>query len=127
MRLAFSIVYLTLGLSGVACAASSEKITSENAAYDVAAHAFTTYKLSSLPIECVSFVKDDGVGAGYYFIEAREKHDAHCGGDPDVSPMIQNLRIRKKDGSVSVYDVVDDTYYPIRQFITHRQDESGAQ
>jgi hypothetical protein len=57
---------------------------------------------------CLSFLVA-GHEADVTEIEVREKHDDHCGGDPQVAPVAKRLRVHAS-GTVEGYDAVTDTW-----------------
>ncbi len=47
-------------------------------------------------------------------VGVRERHDAACGGDPDVAPIAERLRVTA-DGRVARYDAVEDRWSPVAE------------
>jgi hypothetical protein len=81
----------------VACAqAGTPAIKNDNDAAARAATLTHRYQLTSIPTQCLYFDTDDE-GADY-LVRVREKHSRECGGDPETSPTVFFMRLRKTDG-----------------------------
>lgn len=78
-----------------AATALAEPVGAEQAAEKVVA-AVKAHKLTSLETECLTLVySNEGRenDEGYYEIAVHEKHDEHCGGDPETSPRLFSFRV----------------------------------
>ena len=60
-------------------------------------------------LECVALVAE-GSEAGAVTVAIREKHDAHCGGDPDVSPVVDRYLVTSD--TIKWYDALEDEFVP---------------
>jgi hypothetical protein len=52
------------------------------------------------------------VETAYVQFALREKHDAKCGGDPGVAPIVDRYRVHRSDNHLEWYDVVKDVWLP---------------
>ena len=71
----------------------------ENEAAGIAVQSAIDAKLTSLSKNCIFLIKERE-NYGQIFFELREKHDAICGGDPDVSPRIASVVVNLYTHSV---------------------------
>ncbi|MEQ5838092.1 hypothetical protein N0A02_01385 [Paraburkholderia acidicola] len=64
------------------------------------------YQLTTDKIDCLEFETSDE--RSYFLVRVRENHTQECGGDPNVSPTLFFLKIRKSDGRAltNAYDGV---------------------
>lgn len=66
---------------------------------DLITKAILKFKLTTLKPECLTYVEAEKVpGALLVRAEVREKHDATCGGDPNVAPRLFEVRVNKETG-----------------------------
>jgi hypothetical protein len=62
-----------------------------------------------LRLECIETMTED-VQPDEIEFALHEKHDAHCGGDPGVSPVVDRYRVYAQAGRIEWYDVADDEW-----------------
>ena len=87
-----------------AATALAEPVGAEQAAEKVVA-AVKAHKLTSLETECLKLVySNEGRenDEGYYEIAVHEKHDEHCGGDPETSPRLFSFRVDAASGKMQI-------------------------
>ena len=60
--------------------------------------------------DCASFAVEERTAA-YTVVAMREIHDARCGGDPQVSPVVHRVRV-ERSGATEVYDTATDSWLP---------------
>lgn len=107
----------TLLLSASALTHAQAPIESEVAAIKAVTESITEHQLTSLNIECLSFiVAADNTDS--YNIEVIEKHDDICGGDPATAPRLFGYTVNKKTGELAtdaMRDGIewDGDYHPI--------------
>ena len=70
--------------------------------------------------ECLSAVREEEQ-EGWTFVAIREKHDKLCGGDPDVSPLLDRFRIKSKTNTIEHYNPLDDDYESFATFLGERK------
>jgi hypothetical protein len=100
-------VVLALLLAGPALGAP---VKTEAEAAKLAGQAVLRYYLTSLREEC--FVLDVEELKTYFDVGVRERHNAECGGNPEIAPKLFNVRVRKKDGRLTS-DVYDGVTYKL--------------
>jgi hypothetical protein len=83
----------------VACAQGMPPIRNDGDAAVRAATITRQYHLTTLKTACLYFDTDDE--GTYYLVRVREKHSRACGGDPDTSPTVFFMKLRKRDGHVT--------------------------
>lgn len=62
-----------------------------------------------ISLDCVTFYTEETTGA-YFQVVLRENHTAKCGGDPDVSPVVDRYRVYRVSGKIELYDAVNDNW-----------------
>lgn len=73
-------------------------------------------------MECVNvFVEEESSKS--FTVAIRENHNPHCGGDPDVAPVIDRFRISRTKKTIEWYDVIDDDYRPYAEAVERRKQE----
>jgi hypothetical protein len=106
------IAPLLLAMSAAACASAfAEKVTTRDAAINLAVKAIHQYHLTTLKDDCGRLdVREE---ASWLDVDVVEVHDAACGGDPQTQPRLFTVRVRKSDGRMTsdVYDSV--SYLPV--------------
>lgn len=103
------IVFLiSISLSTTAYAASGNVIKNDDDASDAAEKATVQYKLVPQSVTCLYFdTNDEG---NDYLVRIREKHDDKCGGDPNTSPSLLFLKVRKSDGHITKMNIIDGSF-----------------
>ncbi len=71
------------------------------------------YSLSKDNTECLYF--DTADKGSYWLIRVRENHTDACGGDPEVSPVLFFMKMRKRDGYTTTTAYDGERYRPLRQ------------
>jgi hypothetical protein len=64
-----------------------------------------------ISLDCVSFDTENTTRT-YFEIALREKHDKKCGGDPDISPVIDRYRVNRASGKIERYKAAEDRWQP---------------
>lgn len=62
-----------------------------------------------ISLDCVMFATENTTRT-YFEIALREKHDKKCGGDPDISPIIDRYRVNRASGKIEIYDLPSDRW-----------------
>src|SRR2546423_11911390 len=62
-----------------------------------------------ISLDCVMFDTENTTRT-YFEIALREKHDKKCGGDPDISPIIDRYRVNRASGKIEMYDLPNDRW-----------------
>src|SRR5262245_14395469 len=63
-----------------------------------------------ISLNCVFYMTEETTDAYFAFV-LREKHDAKCGGAPEVSPVVNRYRVYRRSGKIEQYEVMDDTWH----------------
>jgi hypothetical protein len=110
--------YLASLLFLVATSAFSGQVKSEDEAIKLATDAIHKFRLTNLKDECglIDVIEK----ASYFEIVVRERHTKSCGGSPETSPRLFNVRVRKSDGRLTS-DVYDGTTY---KPVDHKPDQA---
>ena len=98
----------------VACQAWGKGVAvdSGDAAARMAARITQDYGLSTDKTECLLF--DTADKGDYFLVRVREKHTDTCGGEPDVSPVLFFLKLRKRDGHAVTTAYDGEHYRPLK-------------
>ena len=72
--------------------APSSADANEDAAVAKVVAAIQQHHLTSLSPDCLDYLIGDEDAQGIV-VDVHEKHDGHCGGDPDVSPRLFSIRV----------------------------------
>lgn len=64
-----------------------------------------------ISLDCVTFDTEETTRT-YFQVAVREKHNAKCAGDPELSPVIDRYRINRSSGRIEWNDAVNDTWEP---------------
>jgi hypothetical protein len=64
-----------------------------------------------ISLDCVAFDTEEKSGA-YFQFALRENHTAKCGGDPDVSPVVDRYRVYRASRKIERLNMVDDKWQP---------------
>lgn len=64
-----------------------------------------------ISLDCVTFETEETTRI-YFEIAIREKHNAKCGGDPEMSPVIDRYRVNRASGKIEWNDAINDTWVP---------------
>lgn len=62
-----------------------------------------------ISLDCVTYITEETTGT-YFEFALREKHEAKCGGDPEVSPIVDRYRVYRRSGKIERYQPIDDTW-----------------
>ena len=62
-----------------------------------------------ISLDCVTFYTEETTGA-YFQVVLRENHTAKCGGDPDVSPVVDRYRVYRASGKIELYGALNDSW-----------------
>jgi hypothetical protein len=102
------IYFLFTVLLLICSSAFSSPVKTEGDAIKMAIAAIHHFHLTTLKDECGSVgVSEEST---FFQVELRERHTKACGGDPETSPRLFSIRVRKRDGRLTS-DVYDGTNY----------------
>lgn len=66
-------------------------------------------------MECIALEQEE-TRAGWVYFAVREKHDSHCGGDPEIMPVADRYRIKLNGQRIEHYEAADDEYTSYSDF-----------
>ena len=64
-----------------------------------------------ISLDCITFDTEETTRT-YFEIALRENHNAKCGGDPDISPVVDRYRVNRASGRIEWYEVLLDRWQP---------------
>jgi len=74
---------------------------SADQAIALATNAIHTYHLTALDDQCLRYDLDDTSEKAFYIITVREdNHDVSCGGDPDISPRLFDIKVARDNKQI---------------------------
>ncbi|PQK80081.1 hypothetical protein [Pantoea ananatis] len=74
---------------------------SADQAIALATNAIHTYHLTALDDQCLRYDLDDTSENAFYIITVREdNHDVSCGGDPDISPRLFDIKVARDNTQI---------------------------
>lgn len=74
---------------------------SADQAIALATNAIHTYHLTALDDQCLRYDLDDTSEKAFYIITVREdNHDVSCGGDPDISPRLFDIKVARDNAQL---------------------------
>jgi hypothetical protein len=63
-----------------------------------------------ISLDCVTYIIEETTDA-YFEFALREKHNAKCGGAPEVSPIVDRYRVYRRSGKIEWYKPIDDSWH----------------
>jgi len=67
-----------------------------------------THRIS---LDCVSYGTEEKTNAYFQFV-LRENHNAKCGGDPEVSPVVDRYRVYRTSDRIDWLDRIEGNWQP---------------
>jgi hypothetical protein len=110
---AATVVAVILGLPVVAQAGPHSHPLDEDAALNLLVHTLKrdgVYK-NRISLDCVTYGTEDTTEAYFEFV-LREDHNAKCGGDPEISPVVDRYRVDRKSGKIKWLEPVAGNWQP---------------
>jgi hypothetical protein len=111
-RLTTAVLITAVLLSSVVSQAARSNPLDEDAAVGVLArtlkHDHNYAKRISLG--CITYDTEETTDA-YFQFALRDKHDAKCGGDPEVSPVVARYRVYRRSGKIEKWEVISDSWH----------------
>jgi hypothetical protein len=62
-----------------------------------------------IPLDCVSYGTEKTTDAYFEFV-LREIHNAKCGGDPEMSPVVDRYRVYRQSGKIEWLERIKDKW-----------------
>ena len=63
-----------------------------------------------ISLGCITYDTEETTDA-YFQFALREKHDAKCGGDPEISPVVARYRVYRRSGKIEKWEAASDTWH----------------
>lgn len=64
-----------------------------------------------IPMDCITYITEETTGAYFQFV-LRENHNAKCGGDPVISPVVDRYRVYRRSGKIKQWEAAEDKWRP---------------
>ena len=106
-----AVVATILVLTMIAQAGSRSHPLDEDAAVSLLARTLKHDQVYAkrISLGCITYDTEETTD-GYFQFALREKHDAKCGGDPEVSPVVARYRVYRRSGKVEKWEAASDTW-----------------
>src|SRR5213080_4111488 len=63
-----------------------------------------------ISLGCIACGTEETTGAYFQFV-LRENHNAKCGGDPEISPVVARYRVYRRSGKIERWKPIDDSWH----------------
>lgn len=108
-------IIIAIGIASLAAtqAGPSKQPLNEDAALDLLLRTIKRDHVYAkrISLDCVTFGTDETTRI-YFQVAVREKHNTKCGGDPEISPVIDRYRVNRASGRIEWYNAPEDTWKP---------------
>jgi hypothetical protein len=61
-------------------------------------------------MDCITYITEETTGAYFQFV-LRENHNAKCGGDPAISPVVDRYRVYRRSGKIEQWEPIEDSWH----------------
>jgi hypothetical protein len=112
-RLVTAAVVATIVISTtIAQGGSRSHSLDEDAALDLLARTLKHDHVYAkrISLGCITYDTEETTDA-YFQFALREKHDAKCGGDPEISPVVARYRVHRRSGKIEKWEAASDTWH----------------
>ena len=65
--------------------------------------------VNRISLECITYGTEETTNAYFQFV-LRENHNARCGGDPEISPVVDRYRVYRRSGKIEWLERVEDNW-----------------
>jgi hypothetical protein len=62
-----------------------------------------------ISLDCITYITEETTGAYFQFV-LRENHNAKCGGDPEISPVVDRYRVYRSSGKIKQWEAAEDKW-----------------
>ena len=96
----------------VARAGSRSRPLSEDAALDLLDRTLKRDRVyeKRISLDCIAYGTEETTNAYFEFV-LREIHNAKCGGDPEMSHVLDRYRVYRRSGKIEQYEVAQDEWH----------------
>jgi len=63
-----------------------------------------------ISLGCITYDTEETTDV-YFQFALRDKHDAKCGGDPEISPVVARYRVYRRSGKIEKWEAASDTWH----------------
>jgi hypothetical protein len=111
-RLITAALITAVLLSSVVSRAARSHSLDEDAALDLLARTLKHDHVYAkrISLGCITYDTEETTDA-YFQFALREKHDAKCGGDPEISPVVARYRVYRRSGKIEKWEAASDTWH----------------
>jgi hypothetical protein len=111
-RLITAALITAVLLSSVVSQAARSHSLDEDAALDLLARTLKHDHVYAkrISLGCITYDTEETTDA-YFQFALREKHDAKCGGDPEISPVVARYRVYRRSGKIEKWEAASDTWH----------------
>ena len=111
-RLITAALITAVLLSSVVSQAARSHSLDEDAALDLLARSLKHDHVYAkrISLGCITYDTEETTDA-YFQFALREKHDAKCGGDPEISPVVARYRVHRRSGKIEKWEAASDTWH----------------
>jgi hypothetical protein len=67
-----------------------------------------THRIS---LDCVTYGTEEITDTYFQFV-LRENHNAKCGGDPEMNPVVDRYRVHRRSGKIEWLERIEDSWRP---------------
>jgi hypothetical protein len=108
-----AVIAVVLVSPVVAQAGSRSDPLGENAALDLLDRTLKRDHVyaNRISLDCISYSTEETTGAYFQFV-LRENHNAKCGGDPAISPVVDRYRVYRRSGKIEWLERIEDNWRP---------------
>jgi len=111
--IAAATVAVILALPGLVQAGSHSSLLNEHAALALLERTLKhdgvyTHRIS---LNCVTYGTEETTDAYFQFV-LRENHNDKCGGDPEISPVVDRYRVYRRSGKIKWLEPIDNNWRP---------------
>jgi hypothetical protein len=95
----------------VAQAGSRSHPLDEDAALDLLVRTLKHDRVyaNRISLDCITYITEETTGAYFQFV-LRENHNAKCGGDPEISPVVDRYRVYRSSGKIKQWEAAEDKW-----------------
>jgi hypothetical protein len=113
---AIAIVAVVLVSPVIAQAGQRSHLLDEDATLDLLDRTLTRDHVyaNRISSDCITYITEETTSAYFQFV-LREKHNAKCGGDPAISPVVDRYRVYRSSGKIKQWEAAEDKWQPYKR------------
>jgi hypothetical protein len=108
---ATSVITVVLALPAVGRAAPHSRLLDEDSGLALLERTLKRDRIYAqrISLECVTYGTEETTRAYFQFV-LRENHNAKCGGDPEVSPVVDRYRVYRRSGRIEWLEKIEGNW-----------------